>query len=191
MTHTCVGNLTIIGSDNGLSPGRRQAIIWTNAEISLIGLIGTDVSEILTEIYTFLFKKMHLKMSSAKWRPYCLVLNVLMRTWCQVAMYSVRKVSFPYMVCHNFCQSQWNISKPYFITFMIRINHLHLRDSVESIIYYSHSKLISIMIDKLNSKNNILWVTTRDQYKITLCAVRRCWVISCQVINKKKDWMTK
>ena len=27
MTHICVGNLTIIGSDNGLSPGRRQAII--------------------------------------------------------------------------------------------------------------------------------------------------------------------
>ena len=31
MTHEYVGNLTIIGSDNGLSPGRRQAIIWTNA----------------------------------------------------------------------------------------------------------------------------------------------------------------
>ena len=29
-THICVGKLTIIGSDNGLSPGRRQAIIWTN-----------------------------------------------------------------------------------------------------------------------------------------------------------------
>ena len=36
MTHICVGNLTIIGSDNGLSPGRHQAIIWTNAEKSLI-----------------------------------------------------------------------------------------------------------------------------------------------------------
>ena len=31
LTHICVGNLTIIGSDNGLSPGRRQAIIWINA----------------------------------------------------------------------------------------------------------------------------------------------------------------
>ena len=27
VTHTCVNKLTIIGSDNGLSPGRRQAII--------------------------------------------------------------------------------------------------------------------------------------------------------------------
>ena len=29
VTHICIGNLTIIGSDNDLSPGRRQAIIWT------------------------------------------------------------------------------------------------------------------------------------------------------------------
>ena len=28
--HICVGNLTIIGSDIGLSPGWRQAIVWTN-----------------------------------------------------------------------------------------------------------------------------------------------------------------
>ena len=31
MTHICVNKLTIIGSDNGLSPGWRQAIIWINA----------------------------------------------------------------------------------------------------------------------------------------------------------------
>ena len=28
--YTCVSNLTIIGSDNGVSPGRRQDIICTN-----------------------------------------------------------------------------------------------------------------------------------------------------------------
>ena len=37
VTHICVGELTIIVSDNGLSPGQRQAIIWTNAGILLIG----------------------------------------------------------------------------------------------------------------------------------------------------------
>ena len=31
LMHISVSNLTIIGSDDGLSPGRRQAIIWTNA----------------------------------------------------------------------------------------------------------------------------------------------------------------
>ena len=42
VTHICVGNLTIIGPDNGLSPGRRQAITWTNAGILLIGPLGTN-----------------------------------------------------------------------------------------------------------------------------------------------------
>ena len=66
MTHICVGNLTIIGSDNGLSPERRQAIIWTNAGILLIGPLGTNFGEILIQIQTFSLKKMRLKMSSAK-----------------------------------------------------------------------------------------------------------------------------
>ena len=74
----CVGKTTIIGSDNGLLPGRRQAIIWTNAGILLIDTLGTNVSEILTECHSFSFKKMHIKMSSGKWRPSCLGLNVLM-----------------------------------------------------------------------------------------------------------------
>ena len=73
----CVVDLTIISSDNGLSPGRRQAIIWTNAGILLFGPLGTNFSEILIEIQTFSLKKIHLKMSSAKWRPFCLGLNVL------------------------------------------------------------------------------------------------------------------
>ena len=75
--HICVGKLAIIGSDNGLSPGRRQAIIWTNTGILLIGPLGTNCSEIIIEIYIFSFKKMHLKMSSGKWRPFCLGLIVL------------------------------------------------------------------------------------------------------------------
>ena len=62
VTPICVNKLTIIGSDNGLSPGRRQAIIWTNAGLFLIRTLGTDFSEILSEIHTFSFKKMHLKM---------------------------------------------------------------------------------------------------------------------------------
>ena len=75
--HICVGNLTIIGSDNDLSPGRLQAIIWTNAGILLIGPLGTNFSEIQIRIETFSYKKMHLKMSSVKWCLFCLGLNVL------------------------------------------------------------------------------------------------------------------
>ena len=79
--HICVGKLTIIGSDNGLSPGRRQTIIWTNAGILLFGPLGSNFSEILIEIDTFSFKKMLLKLSSGKWRPFCLGLNVNVLNW--------------------------------------------------------------------------------------------------------------
>ena len=83
VTHICVSKSTIIGSDNGLSPGRRQAIIWTNAGILLIRPLGTDFNEMLIEILTFSFMKMCLKVSSAKWRPFCIGLNVLRcLMWC-------------------------------------------------------------------------------------------------------------
>ena len=77
VTHICVSKLTIIGWDNGLSPGRRQAIIWTNDGILLIWSFGTIFSDILIEIHLFSFKKIHLNMSSAKCRPFCLGLNVI------------------------------------------------------------------------------------------------------------------
>ena len=72
VTLICVCKLTIIGSDNGLSPEWRQAIIWTNAGILLIGTLGTNFSEILIEIQTFSLKEMRLKVSFAKRRPFCL-----------------------------------------------------------------------------------------------------------------------
>ena len=76
--HICICKLTIIGSDNGLSPGRRQAIIWTNDGTLQIPTLGTNFSETFSEIHTFKeFKEMHLKMSSGKWQPFCLGLNVL------------------------------------------------------------------------------------------------------------------
>ena len=81
VTHICVSDLTINGPDNGLSPGWRQANIWTNAGILLIGPLGTNFSEILIEILTSSFKKMRLKVSSAKRWPFCLSLNVLSKLW--------------------------------------------------------------------------------------------------------------
>ena len=56
VTHICVGNLTIIGSDNGLAPSWHQAIIWTNTGILLTGPLGTNFTEILIEIITFSLK---------------------------------------------------------------------------------------------------------------------------------------
>ena len=65
----------IIGSDNGLLPVRREAIIWTNAGILLIWPSWTNFNEMLIEIHAFSFKKMHLTMTSGKGRPFCLGLK--------------------------------------------------------------------------------------------------------------------
>ena len=58
MPDICVVNRVSIGSNNGLSPGRRQAIIWTNADISSIRTQRAYFNEIAFEIQIFLFMKM-------------------------------------------------------------------------------------------------------------------------------------
>ena len=64
-------NWVSIGSGNGFAPSRQQAVTWTNADLLSTGPLGTNFSENLIEILTFSFKKMSLKMSSAKWQPFC------------------------------------------------------------------------------------------------------------------------
>ena len=86
VTHICISEIIIIGSDNGLSPGRRQAIIWTNAGILLIGPLWINFSEILIEINAFSFNKMPLKVSSVKWRLFRFGLNVLTPTMAPIPL---------------------------------------------------------------------------------------------------------
>ena len=114
MTHICISKLTITGSDNGLSPGRRQAIIWANAAILLIGPLGTKLSEILVEIYKFLFKKMHLKISSGNCWPFCLRLHALYHRFWNVLCFSLWLWPLPWravfcLVAHN--QTSWLLSR--------------------------------------------------------------------------------
>ena len=91
VTQICVSKFTIIGSDNGLTPGRHQAIIWTNAGILLIGPLGTNFSEILIGIQTFSLSKMHLKMSSAKWHLFGIGLNGLSKSVLLFGKYELQK----------------------------------------------------------------------------------------------------
>ena len=60
VTHIWGSRFAIIGSDNGLSPGRRQSIIWTYAGILLIGPPSNKLQWNLAKAS---FKKMHLKVS--------------------------------------------------------------------------------------------------------------------------------
>ena len=129
MAHICIGNLTIIASDNGLSPERRQAIIWTSAGILLIEPLVTNFSEISIGIQTFSFKKMHFKMSSAKWRPFCLGLNVftlyLLMLWhCPEISADRMMIKFIASICMELAPEGLSVyliivMKPYFMT-----NHL-------------------------------------------------------------------
>ena len=97
VTHICVRKLNIHGSDYG----RHQAIIWTNAGILLIGPLGPNFIEILIAIQTFSFKEIHLSMSSGKWWPFCLGLNVLF-TMSHTLFYISREVDLASHVHHNF-----------------------------------------------------------------------------------------
>ena len=99
VTHICVSNLTIIGSDNGLLPDRHQAIICTNDGIVLIGPIGRNSSEILIKIYTFSFKELHFKRWFVKRQPFnlslnrkamvCFVEKLNVLSWSLIVIYSV------------------------------------------------------------------------------------------------------
>ena len=77
VTHICASKLNNTVSDNGLAMGRRQTTIWNNAGILLIRNLGTNISDFFSEIHILSFKKMNLKMSYGKWRPFCLGLNAL------------------------------------------------------------------------------------------------------------------
>ena len=115
VTHICISKLTIIGSDNGLSPGRRQVIIGTHAGIFSNKALGTQCSEILIISHTFSLKKTHLKMLSGKWRPFCLSLNVLRHSknsndialnfvhWGLNKMAKILQKTFSNAISHNAC----------------------------------------------------------------------------------------
>ena len=63
-------NYTIVGSNNDLSPGRRQAIIWTNAGILLIRAANLSRHQCYNAIWTPQFDLMDT-------RRVCLFINVM------------------------------------------------------------------------------------------------------------------
>ena len=90
VTHICISNLTIIGSDKGLSPCRRQAIIWTNAEIMLTGPSGTNTQWNLSRnscifIQENAFENAIWKIAAILSRPQCDISAIAehcVHTWC-------------------------------------------------------------------------------------------------------------
>ena len=144
-THICVGKLTIIGSDNDLSPGRRQAIIWTSAGILLIGPLGTNFSEISIGIQTFSFKKIDLKMSSGKRRPFCPGLNVLTVRINSFLDQILQQILFIYEFIYNIILiNLCNIDID--LTLISDITIWYCFESIESVVFYlSHTNTLTIM----------------------------------------------
>ena len=105
VTHICVGKLTIIGSEYGLSPSRRQAIVWTNAGLLSSGTLRIYFSEISIKTQQFSLKKMHLKMLSAKRRLCWLGPNVLSHQICRLQALAICPrywcpITIPQSACH-------------------------------------------------------------------------------------------
>ena len=80
--HICISKITIIGSDDGLSPGQCQAIIQTNAGILFIHTLGTNFSEkwnIKRNACIFIqenaFKNIICKMAAILSRPQCVKID--------------------------------------------------------------------------------------------------------------------
>ena len=121
-THICVGKLTIIASDNGLSPGRRQTIIWTNAGILLIGSLGTNFNEIFyRNSYIFIqenaLENVVREMASMLSRPQY-VNELMWRDWCWMHIVAGRnsnilKVIFTHDVfCQIVLYKVWHVQYP-------------------------------------------------------------------------------
>ena len=81
MAHICVSKLIIIGSDNSLSSGRNQAIMWINAEMLLIRTLETNFSEI-SEFIIFIqenaFENVVCEMVAALCQTQCVNVVIIM-----------------------------------------------------------------------------------------------------------------
>ena len=104
VTHICVSKLTSVGSDNGLLPGRHQAIIWTNAGTLLIGLLGSNFSE---NPYIFIqenaFENGIWKMTSILTRPQCVKAMMRDKGWPPKTVRQIDLLvvqTLPWDLCH-------------------------------------------------------------------------------------------
>ena len=129
MTHICVGKLTIIGSDNGLSPGRRKAIMRTNAWMLLIGPLGINFSEILVR---------HFRSQKCTWKCrllysviYCFGLKELTRSWrlrCKTAAVCIhRKTSWHRNTCRITDPLWWESTRSL-------VDSLHKRAGIPNVV---------------------------------------------------------
>ena len=125
--------------------------MWTNAGITLIWPLETNFSEFLIEICTFSFMKIHLKISSVKWRPFCFGLNVLAKSSLKIVSvtrkYPAGWLCFRWFTCAMLmCRFCVNFSEhEHSSTYQYNMVHHMYRKPRSSIIHYSRHTIISIL----------------------------------------------
>ena len=142
-------------------PGRRQVIIWTNVGLLSIGTLRTNFSEKLSEIYAFSFKKMHFKMSSAKWRQLCFGLNVLTVLKCQKAIYqktferhSIVRIFRLYLDLRLFI-THIHVRKNWWNSMNWWSGHMAVQQTVDLPVIWDAMELMWPHFNGMNSKNSI------------------------------------
>ena len=102
-----------------------------------IGFLGTNCSEISTliQIHTSSFRKIHLKMSSGKWRLFCLGFNVLI-DWVPVAHTYISGLGY-----HWWCGKSVHVK-----TLRLRQNGRHFVDDILKCIFLNENVWLSIKI---------------------------------------------
>ena len=127
MTHICVSNLNIVGSDNGLSPDRRQAITWTKDDFLTIGALGTNFSENWIEIRTFslknAFENVVCEMAAILSRRRCIygVWKLLSKNYCYISQ-GPMSLSNPIRCHFVICDQYWTDVIPYKISCLVRLS---------------------------------------------------------------------
>ena len=95
--------LVIIGRADGFLPVWHQAITWTIADLMPIEPLRTHLNEIWIKLQWFQFKKMHLKLLSAKWQPFCSCPNV----WKGIRTSNTLLPCCGFILAGRFCSVWW------------------------------------------------------------------------------------
>ena len=136
--YICIRKVIIIGSDNDLSPGWCQAIIWTNAGILLIEPLGNKLQWNLNQNFYFFiqenaFEHVVWKMATIVSQPQCV--NGLINYYATLADSSsalIRRISYSWILnaidqhiwvlpnCHSNscpfpCNRHWQECRPRYL----------------------------------------------------------------------------
>ena len=150
MTHICISKISIIGSDNGLSPDGLQATVSTNAGILLTWPLGTHFRDIVIGIHTLPFQKMQLKISSGEWRPFCLDLNLL-KWWPDSGLVYFRQchlLDFIAVTWHLHLITDGNCNCKYLTTMPVSKSFISisLPEQISHFVYHTSKFIFSIQI---------------------------------------------